>query len=427
MRRSTIVMLIILAALCVAFQARGTEEPVKLPAELAEVIEAAQDDLQNGRTDEAITHLKDYSGKDHALRHLLLGHTYLRRADLSAAAAAYQKALEMDNELSRAGVALGQVYARQEKWKESSRILGQYLATDECSADMLFMYTQVSRRMDDNRLCRVLTDKGLIRFPQDGRFRRMDVNLLVEEGRYALAAESVRKLLKKSPADADLWGQLAYTQSQAGDEEGGLAALESALMCRPNDIDLHRRFLATQLAEGKWLAVVNHGKELLSGPLAGKSRTDAKIMELLIRAADRGEKDKILGNWLKLVDEKDRSRTIRIIEARLALRRGKTKDARKVLRKLIAQGQADADIFLWAGHLAERAEDWARAATLYDYARRSEGSAAQLATLYLARLRYNRGMYDRAVELLKAHLNEHPQDTTARSLLALARDAQQGK
>ncbi len=418
MRRLT-TALIILSAM----PALGADAPVQLPAELAKIIEAAQDDLQNDKPEKALVRLENYSGKDHALRHLLLGHVHAMRSDLPAAAAAYRRALEMDAGLARAGVALGQVYARQEKWTESAGILGKYLTTDECGADMLFMYAQVARQLGDNRLCRVLIDKGIVRFPRDGRFRRMDVNLLVEEGRYEQACGGARKLLDSSPTDADLWRQLSYTQSQSGRDEEGLLALEASTLCRPNDIDLHRRFLAAQLGQGNWLAVVNHGKQLLSGPLSEKARADTQIMELLIRAADMGEKDDILGDWLKLVGARDRSRAVRIIQVRLALRQGKTKDARKVLGELIAQGQADADIFLWAGHLAERNQDWARAETLYDQACRSEGSAAQLATLYLARMRYNRGMYEQAAELLKTHLNEHPRDATARSLLALAEQA----
>lgn len=109
------------------------------------------------------------------------------------------------------------------------------------------------------------------------------------------------------------------------------------------------------------------------------------------------------------------------IAAGRSLRLGEMADARLALRRLIEQDQADAGVFLWAGHLAEKAKDWAEAETLYDHARRQEGSAARLAALYLARLQLHRERTDEAARLLRAYLDQHPQDSSARALLAVAR------
>ena len=76
-------------------------------------------------------------------------------------------------------------------------------------------------------------------------------------------------------------------------------------------------------------------------------------------------------------------------------------------------------MFLWAGRLAEKAGDWPEAETLYDHARRQEGSAARLAPLYLARLYRDRDRPDEAARLLRAHLDRHPRDSSARALLAV--------
>ncbi|MEA3366581.1 MAG: hypothetical protein U9R68_00540, partial [Planctomycetota bacterium] len=97
-------------------------------------------------------------------------------------------------------------------------------------------------------------------------------------------------------------------------------------------------------------------------------------------------------------------------------------EARKVLGQLIKMGDAGASVFLWAGHLAERAEDWTEAETCYDHARSLHGRDARLATRYLARLHIRRGRDARAVVLLRSHLKSHPEDAVARSLLALAEE-----
>jgi predicted Zn-dependent protease len=89
------------------------------------------------------------------------------------------------------------------------------------------------------------------------------------------------------------------------------------------------------------------------------------------------------------------------------------------LARLIEVGEADPAIFLWAGSLAEAAEDWAAAETLYDHARVLMGYSARLASLYLARLHYRRGRPDIAGQLLRQYLDRAPEDAAARALLAV--------
>jgi len=138
------------------------------------------------------------------------------------------------------------------------------------------------------------------------------------------------------------------------------------------------------------------------------------------------DRDRIGGTWLALVPDERRTRSVRILAARRALRLGEVADARAALHRLIAQGQADAGVFLWAGHLAEKAKDWPEAETLYEHARKREEPSAGLATLYLARLHLHRGRLDQAARLLRKHLDAHPEDSSARALLAVV-DAARAK
>ena len=78
-------------------------------------------------------------------------------------------------------------------------------------------------------------------------------------------------------------------------------------------------------------------------------------------------------------------------------------------------------MFLWAGHLAETGDAPDRAEALYEHARRGQGRAAPLATLYLARLLIKRKRPDQAARIIEKHLAAHPEDAPARALLAVAR------
>jgi len=419
---------ILLAAACLApvGSLRGQVAPRKVAGELAELLTRAQDDLRQGRASQAAARLLGYRGADHALRHLLLGHAHVQQADLQAAIDAYRQALRMEPGLKEAGLALAQVFGRQEKWTEAAKLLGRFIAADSCDADTLVLYAQVARRRKDARLCELLVDLGIRRFPADPRLRRLDLAACLDRGDHRSAGRAVQALLKETPADPELWQQLAFAHDRTGSEADTLAALEAGLLCDPNDVAKHRRFLGALLAAGDWPTAIERGRALLAGPMAKAAVADAALMEALIRAADMGEQDRIGGTWLALVPDERRTRSVRILAARRALRLGEVADARAALHRLIAQGQADAGVFLWAGHLAEKAKDWPEAETLYEHARKREEPSAGLATLYLARLHLHRGRLDQAARLLRKHLDAHPEDSSARALLAVV-DAARAK
>jgi len=394
-------------------------ETVSLPPDLAEVLSAAQRDLEAGRPAEVIRRLGAFRGEDHALRHLLLGHAYVRQSDLPKAAGAYQDALAMDGAMKPAGIGLAQVRARQAQWAEAAELLGRFTSPEACGADLLLLYVQASRQLDDRRLGALLVRKGIVRFPRDVRFRRLDLAQCIDAADHAGAKQAAMHLLKANPAEADLWRHVASAEAGAQETVGETAAVEAGLLCDPSDLARHRRFLAAQLAAGNWPEVVTHGRSLLRGPLGKAALADAGVMELLLTAADLGRDDETVAAWLERVGEKTHTRAMRLVAARLALRQGKTKDARRALGRLIDAGETDPAVYVWAGHLAETAKDWPEAETMYRHARTLEGRMARLATLYLARLYVHLDRRAEAGRLLRDYLDEHPEDAPARALLAL--------
>lgn len=421
--RRPIVVLLCVAALW-SWAASAAEQPeTAVPRQLATILDAARDALDAGDYRRAIRALQAYDGEDHALRHLLLGHAQMRGRDLDAAAAAYRRALEMDGGLDEARKALAQIYVRQERWDRAAPLLGRVVRPQESDAEWLALYAQVAAQTEDWRLCRLLVDHGIMRFPEDRRFRQLDLSLLVREERFARAAQVAMGLLSRRPTDTDLWGQLADIRAQQGQDGARRAALEAAVLCDPGNLQRHRQLLLGELAAGNWLSVLRRGRDLLTGPLADEARNDADVMDLLIRAADRGERDGLLREWLAVVPEEDRTRAMRIAEARMSLRAGEPREAREVLRKLIEMGEADASVYLWAGRLAEQAKDYAEAEAYYERARSAAGASARLAVLYLARLNLDRARYEQARQLLRGYLKDRPEDAAARALLAVVEQA----
>ncbi len=414
--------------LAVSATAARAAEPVTLPKALAERLQAAQKELSAGRPASAIERLRSLPEdvEDHPLRHLILGHAWVRQSNLRKAAEAYARAIAMAPSMTDAGLALAQVRARQERWRDAANLLGTYVDIDSCQADVLFLYAQAARALEDDRLARLLAETALVRFPSEARFRRLDLAVAFDEGDPQAVARAARYLLARSPADADLWRRLAWALGERGAEADRAAALEAAVLCAPADLAGRRALLAALLAAGNWPAVLARGRDLLAGPLAEKAAADVDLMDLLVRAADAGRADATLRAWLDRVPASKRTRAMRLAETRLALRQGKTGEARTVLRQLIEMGDTDTSVFLWAGHLAETADDLDRAEASYARARSLAGRDAHLATLYLARLSIRRGRDAEAVRLLRGYLETRPEDAVARSLLALAQEGVEG-
>ena len=94
----------------------------QVPPKLAEILSGAQGDLRQGRPAEALRRLAGYQGSDHALRHLMMGHAYVRQSDHPAAITAYRAALRMDPKLAQAGLARSKQFSWQQAARETFQV-----------------------------------------------------------------------------------------------------------------------------------------------------------------------------------------------------------------------------------------------------------------------------------------------------------------
>ncbi len=394
------------------------ETTVELPPKLAELLQAAERQLRHGKAKEAAGALAGWDGKDHALRHLLLGRAFQELSRLDEAATAYETALDMDATLRQAGVALAEIASRRNRWQKAVGLLGRYLDTEDCGADALLFYYQAATRSGNRELARELVRDGMLRFPLDDRFRRAKLSLAIADGDAETAGRITAALLRESPVDPGLWRNLAWSRRETGKDRESLAAIEAELLCTPSDPDVRTRFIAALLSAGDWMTAVDEGRKLLAGPRAETAAADTETMDLLIRAADTGGRDDLLEKWLGMVEPGDRTESMHVAAARTALRRGRVNDARKAVGKLIERGEPDAAVFLWAGHLAERAGDQDAAVVYYEQAKKQQPAAGS-ASLYLARLYYRLGRDREAADLVEQYLAAKPEDSAARAMLSL--------
>ncbi len=401
--------------LCVGFwgSLRAQQDMYKVSGEMARLLQKAEEALAYDQPAEALRILQEYEGQDHVMRQMLLGHVYTDLERLNEAEKAYRSALALEEGMKPAGLALACLQARREKWESAARLLGQFVNVDQAGAEHLMLYARVAYELENYRLCRLLVNKGMMRFPLEEDFRRLDLQLtLVEEDSMA-AFVALRERVQVEPGNASHWRNLAVHYSQRDRPGKSLAAWEAAVLCDPCDLELRKNYVSMLLQEGDWFSVTQRGLEYFG---KHNNKMDFELAGIFIQAAEMGRRDDLLRKWLDMIPADKQTRTIIAAGARLALRRDEPERARKALMQLIAMGDVNFRIFLTAGHLAESMNDTLEAEIMYKQALKMDDPHADTAWLYLARLAAQQEKYQDAGLYVNKYLRRHPEDHTARNL-----------
>mgnify|MGYP006289566559 CR=1 FL=1 len=315
-------------------------------------------------------------------------------------------------------LARGRELAQDGRWAEAVEILGPHVDADAAPADALVLLTRAVLEDGDLRRARLLAERGLLRFPEDLRFRRLDLAVLVERRDFGEAAGAARAVLARAPADRIAWRQLAAAALASDDEARQRAALEAAWLVDPDDDALFERHLRAQLAADHLETARALAADALERPLPDPPE---RLVGLAARAAEAAGDPELARRWLARIPADDRSRTLTLLEARIALASDDDRAAEAALARLVDRGEADPAVLVRAGRLAEARGALGRAEALYRRAARGEGDSARLAVLMRARLLAKRGARSSAETLLRTYLAEHPDDRYARQLLRVLR------
>ena len=410
----------IILALVLAGPGLVASESRGLSAALAEHLRQAEEQIQAGAVTEALAHLAAWRGPDHPLIAVLRGHAHHQADDHARAAEAYRAALAVDPDLAVARQGLVLSLLAGEDLAAARAAAGRYLAASTRRDDLL-LYARVAHAADDLPLLRVIAERGLRHHPDDASLRRL---LLVASGDDpVLAGLQVRWLLSQEVDDPGLWRHLAaLAQGPAAARQ----ALIVAALADPQDPDLAARHLAALLAAGHHPAARRQADHLAGLRDSWPEPHSLDWTALLVEAALASDDLSQAQIWLEAIPRPDRPRRLHLLAARLALRREDHSAARQALGDLLAAGDEDPMVLLWAAHLEERHGAADHAEALYRQAMEGSGQTAITARLHLARLLLHHRRHDEAAALLRSHLNRHPDDEIARRLL-MAVLARQGK
>ncbi len=377
----------------------------------------------------ALKRIADYKGEAHPLITLTKAQMHWRLAldakdegaiktQRDAAEKSFAEALKQDPTLRQAHLGLAQCAAAREDWTTACREAAAGIDQATAGKTEVTFLAHAALRAEDWRLATIAVQQGILRFPDDLTLRRIELAVLMNAGRGEDVRQAVLALLAKDVNDAELWRQLAWAAQDTHRDDESLAALEAAVLLKPDDRALRRALAEAQLARGLTHAALASVRPLIGQPPTAAVLADAALMLTASRAAAECGELAQARAWLDAVPEKGRSRPLRLQAARLAVQANDGAAADTALTALIALGEHDAGVLAWAGSLAESRGDAARAEALYLKASGSDTPASSAASLRLVALYLTQERLDEARSTLAAHLAKRPDDQHARALQA---------
>jgi len=403
-------------------QPAAASQPVS--AEVSAVLHQAQDEADPAK---ALAILDAYQGPAHPLITLMRGQLHLTLADRGTDQLSHRNEAERaftavaDQEACHhnAHIGLAQIAGARGDWKSAEEHCAQALSVEHASSGELVFYAQAATRAQDWRLASTLTQLGMMRYPAAKMFRQLEVVVLLQSERCDEARQGLLALLGSDPADASHWRQLAWCDRELKRDDEALAALELASLSAPADVQIARALAESQLGANLPLVALATLRPLIGEPARTEALSDPRLIELGVRAAQAAGEVALGRSWLEAVPQAERTRSQQLLAARLAVQAGDNAAAGAALDALIASGERDGAVLVWAGHLAEQGKEDARAEAFYAQAAAGDGAAAGNATLRLGSLYFRQQRWDEASTLVSTYLARHPEDREAKRLQEL--------
>ena len=305
--------------------------------------------------------------------------------------------------------------AQDGQWSEAAQALTS-VDPGSANANVLALLTRSVLEAGDLRRARLLAERGVLRFPDDLRFRRLDLAVLMARRQWPEAAAAARSVLVRKPDDPVAWRQLAAATLAIDDPDEQRVILEAAHLAVPDDPVLFEKHVRAQFIAG------HHDTAALlieeADSVAGL-REDRRFATLAIRVAEAAGRLPLARRWLARIPPSQRDTPLTLLEARIALADKDPRAAEKALQRLIGRGEASSAVLVRAGQLAEDRGAFGKAEALYRQAAEGTDDQARLARLFLARFLAKLGDRRRAEQVLRAYLAEFPADAYARQLLRI--------
>jgi Flp pilus assembly protein TadD len=377
---------------------------------------------------DALQKLNAYNGEKHALITLAKAQTIWRLClqnsndarELSEmreqAEQLFQQCLSQDASIKQAHIGLAQCAAQKNNWPLAIKHAALGIDALSGTASELTFLAQCAVQAEDWRLASIAAQHGILRFPADVNLRRMEIHVLLQAQRNEEARQAILALLNSASDDITLWKQLAFVASRLQRDDEMLAALEAALLLRPDDKELRRTLGERQLAKGFYLSALTTLQPLLGPAPHTAALADAGLISALARAGAQCGQLAQARALLAAMPASARTRDIQLVAARLAIQAGENANAGEALEALIASGEKDPNVLTWAGTLAEQRGDTATAELLFITAAQNNSAAGAAASLRLVALYLSQKRTSDAKTALAAHLIRYPDDRQAAQL-----------
>lgn len=246
---------------------------------------------------ELLSHLESTYAKDPVV-FLAAGQVELMQGDLVKARKKFLKAVSLDSTYKPAYLELAKIAIRDGELTTASELYDRVMLLDSENVQAMLGQAQISERRGDQRLAlewlekartqsnnpllptiilanyyirtdkvdlaeKVIEDLGQ-GYTDDQRILRVVVNTQLKKKQYFQAVSTFEKIVQQYPEQPKLYAELAVLKGRAGDINGAITSLESALELDSNHPIANALMSEFQLASGNTAEAVKSGKKVKS-------------------------------------------------------------------------------------------------------------------------------------------------------------------
>ena len=393
-----------------------------LPRQVAELVNAVQPLLTAARISEAQALLAAYGGPDHPWLQRVRGDAAFVAGDFPAAVAAYRAALAAPAAQVPPGTRanLGRALAAAGDRTAAAVELGDALAggtAPAATANDLAILAACQLEAGAPRRALATASLGRMRYPGDANLVRAELAALQGCAHWDGLAEAAQELLGRTPPPEPADQRLAWQALLAARERGGDAdeAAATALAAHRAGAVPAGRVADDLRRAGLFQPALAAYREAL----ASEPATPALLLAAAQDAGDAGTPGEGRAMLARLDPATAATPRARRLGAWLAWLAGDRVAARAALAALLAGGQADSAVTLWAARLAADAGDDLAALDLFARTL-GDPAAVREARLAMAIILGKQQRRDEALAQVQAVLELAPGDRHALEVLAWA-------
>lgn len=302
----------------------------------------------------------------------LRGDIQLRRGDLAAARASFERALQMAPHFFAAAAALADLDVRDKRYADARARFTTLLARDPANSAALMALAQLDE----------MTDAPA-----------QDTSRLLAE---AVRAEPMKATLRLRQIEHEL---------RHGHWRAALAAADDAAQALPGDTRLQAAQARACMAAREF-----HRAALVLGKLAAAQPQSPEPLRQLARAEMALDRIEVARQALQRAARLETAVPLALIDlARLELSAGRPDEARRIARRLQASHPTQAAGYLLEGEVAAATKAWADAEAAYAAAQARSAGSAQ-AVIGLHAVLHSARKPEQAERLAARWLKEHPKD-----------------